>query len=88
MTAMAAMPSDTDALTWPPVRHALANRVDGSNNLMSGTRGYWMPGNAPSFVKASLWQNSAAWTLIRTRPGAGSGMGRSTSSNGPLAHVT
>ena len=43
-----------------------------------------MPGNAPSFVSESLWQMPQACTLIRTDPAPGSGIGRSTISNGPF----
>ena len=38
----------------------------------------------PSLVKASLWQTPQACTLIRTWPGPGSGMSRSTSSKRPV----
>src|SRR4051794_7640203 len=53
-----------------------------------GTRGKVMPGQRPSLVKTSLWQTPQAWTLIRTDPGPGSGIGRSTSSRGPPARET
>src|SRR5579864_1864531 len=53
-----------------------------------GTRGKVMPGHWPSLVKTSLWQTPQAWTLIRTDPGPGSGIGRSTSSRGPPARET
>ena len=53
-----------------------------------GTRGYWMPGQIPSFVTESLWQMPQASTLMRTDPLPGSGIGRSTSSSGPFARVT
>src|SRR5688572_10226532 len=47
-----------------------------------GTRGYSMPGKAPSLVNISLWQTPQAWILMRTVPGVGSGMSRSTTSKG------
>src|SRR5262249_7307471 len=53
-----------------------------------GTRGKVMPGHWPSLVIASLWQMPQAWTLIRTDPGRGSGIGRSTSSRGPPGRET
>src|SRR6185369_6193499 len=53
-----------------------------------GTRGKVMPGHWPSLVKTSLWQTPQAWTLIRTDPGPGSGIGRSTSSRGPPGRET
>src|SRR5690348_15987972 len=53
-----------------------------------GTRGKVMPGHWPSMVKTSLWQTPQAWTLIRTDPGPGSGIGRSTSSRGPPGRET
>src|SRR5262249_9785948 len=53
-----------------------------------GTRGKVMPGHWPSLVKTSLWQTPQAWTLIRTAPGPGSGIGRSTSSRGPPGRET
>src|SRR5437764_9555268 len=53
-----------------------------------GTRGKVMPGQRPSLVIASLWQMPQAWTLIRTDPGPGSGIGRSTSSRGPPGRET
>src|SRR3954454_7716570 len=53
-----------------------------------GTRGYLIPGNVPSLVSESLWQIPQACTLIRTSPAPGSGMGRSTSSKGPLGRDT
>src|SRR5438552_10026722 len=50
-----------------------------------GTRGYWMPGHHPSLTRESLCQIPHAWTLIRTQPGSGSGISRSTSSKDPFA---
>src|SRR5581483_2264790 len=47
-----------------------------------------MPGKAPSLVSESLWQMPQACTLIRTAPAAGSGIGRSTISKGPLGRET
>src|SRR3954465_2956287 len=47
-----------------------------------------MPGHWPSLVKTWLWQTPQAWTLIRTDPGPGSGIGRSTSSSGPPGRET
>src|SRR5438067_13565350 len=43
-----------------------------------GTRGYSIPGHAPSFVNTSLWHTPQACTLIRTCPAPGSGVSRST----------
>src|SRR5213593_1146268 len=43
-----------------------------------------MPGQRPSFTSASLWQTPHAATLMRTVPGNGSGIGRSTISNFPF----
>src|SRR5436309_2053262 len=43
-----------------------------------GERGYLIPGNNPSLVRTSLWQTPQANTLIRTCPGPGSGISRST----------
>src|SRR4030095_4303651 len=37
-----------------------------------------MPGHAPSFVSASLWQIPQACTLMRTSPALGLGISRST----------
>src|SRR5258708_20966818 len=51
-------------------------------------RGYSIPGKIPSFVMVSLWQIPQAWTLMRTDPAPGSGMSRSTISNGPLGRGT
>src|SRR5262249_33290147 len=53
-----------------------------------GTRGKVIPGHWPCLVKTSLWQTPQAWTLIRTDPGPGSGIGRSTSSRGPPGRET
>ena len=53
-----------------------------------GTRGYSMPGHAPTFVNMSLWQTPHASTRSLTWPAAGAGRSRSTSSKGPLADVT
>src|SRR5262245_36410873 len=47
-----------------------------------------MPGHWPSLVNTSLWHTPQAWTLIRTDPGPGSGIGRSTSSRGPPGRET
>jgi hypothetical protein len=47
-----------------------------------------MPGINPFFVTESLWQTPQAWTLIRTDPAPGSGISRSTISNGPPARGT
>ena len=47
-----------------------------------------MPGNNPSLVKESLWHIPHACTLMRTCVAAGSGMSRSTISNGPLGLET
>src|SRR5262245_65960132 len=47
-----------------------------------------MPGKRPSLVSASLWQMPQASTLIRTEPGPGSGIGRSTISQGALGRRT
>ena len=41
-----------------------------------------MPGKVPVTAEESLWQMPQASTLIRTSPGPGSGIGRSTSSSG------
>src|SRR2546423_14051820 len=51
-------------------------------------RGSCSPGNPPDFTNASLWQMPQAWTLIRTEAAFGSGIGRSTTSNGPPALET
>ena len=53
-----------------------------------GTRGYWMPGQWPSFVNISLWQMPHACTRTRTSPGPGCGTSRSTNSIGPPGRVT
>src|SRR2546428_6918962 len=42
----------------------------------------------PSLISESLWQMPHASTLMRTCPPAGSGISRSTSSNGPFGRVT
>src|SRR5215467_10052777 len=42
-----------------------------------GTRGYWIPGQEPSFVNTSLWQMPHACTLMRTCPEVGLGISRS-----------
>src|SRR6267154_3055340 len=47
-----------------------------------------MPGIPPCFVNESLWQIPHAWTLIRTDPAPGSGISRSTISNGPSGRAT
>src|SRR5262249_27218074 len=47
-----------------------------------------MFGNSPSLVSESLWQMPQACTLIRTVPGPGSGIGRSTISKGPFGRET
>jgi hypothetical protein len=39
-------------------------------------------------VIVSLWQIPQAWTLMRTDPAPGSGMLRSTISNGPFGRKT
>src|SRR5438270_13393403 len=43
-----------------------------------------MPGHRPSLVNTSLWQIPQACTLIRTFPGLGWGISRSTSSKEPF----
>src|SRR5262249_14729639 len=53
-----------------------------------GRRGKVMPRHWPSLLKTSLWQTPQAWTLIRTDPGPGSGIGRSTRSRGPPGRET
>lgn len=35
MAAMAAMPSDADALSRPPFRHVAANRINDAGNLVA-----------------------------------------------------
>src|SRR5690348_16612999 len=47
-----------------------------------------MPGQCPSFTSESLWQTPQACTLIRIQSAGGSGIGRSTISNGPPATAT
>src|SRR5262249_17740129 len=47
-----------------------------------------MFGNSPSLMMESLWQMPQACTLIRTVPGPGSGIGRSTISKGPFGRET
>src|SRR5438552_13539925 len=42
----------------------------------------------PSLTSESLWQMPHACTLIRTDPGTGSGIGRSTISKGPFGRET
>src|SRR5215475_7512464 len=44
-----------------------------------------MPGKRPSFVRWSLKQMPQAWTLMRTWPGPGCGISRSTISKSPPA---
>src|SRR5437016_2896990 len=51
-------------------------------------RGYCTSGKVPSLVRLSLWQMPQAWTLIRTNPGPGSGISRSTISKGAFGRVT
>src|SRR5215472_10725381 len=53
-----------------------------------GTLGYLISGNKPSFVTESPWQIPHACTLMRTFPLQGSGIFRSTISNGPLGFET
>src|SRR3989442_1246480 len=53
-----------------------------------GTRGYCTSGKVPSLVRVSLWQMPQAWTLIRTVPGPGSGISRSTISKGAFGRET
>src|SRR6516225_2909865 len=48
-----------------------------------GTRGYWIPGHAPSFTSESLWHTPQACTLMRTALASGLGISRSTSSKSP-----
>src|SRR5882724_6566541 len=47
-----------------------------------------MPGQYPSFVRASLWQMPEACTRMRTWPASGWGISRSTTWYGPLALTT
>src|SRR5450631_426094 len=85
---------------WPPC-HPTPTRWPGFQLVTSaptasmrpaiscpGIRGYWMPGQWPSFTRASLWQIPQASTLMRTWPRAGSGMFLSTSSRFPPALLT
>src|SRR5215472_12058701 len=51
--------------------------------LRQGTRGYWIPGQRPSFTNTSLWQTPQACTLMRTSPAPGFGISRSTISKSP-----
>src|ERR1700751_1069958 len=53
-----------------------------------GMRGYCSPGHKPSLLKTSLWQTPQASTLMRTCPGPGRGISRSTNSKSPLALET
>src|ERR1700719_2036220 len=53
-----------------------------------GMRGYCRPGHKPSLVNTSLWQTPHASTLMRTCPGPGDGISRSTNSKSPLALET
>lgn len=71
-----------------PGRRACAKGIDRADRFMPSTRGYCSPSHWPSFTNESLWQMPQAWTLIRTQPGPGFGIGLSTISNGPPARVT
>src|SRR4029077_16050785 len=51
-------------------------------------RGNCKPGHNPSLVKRSLWQTPQACTLMRTWPGPGDGISRSTISKSPCALET
>jgi hypothetical protein len=54
LKAVAAVPSHTNSLPLLPQSHVGANRIDASGNLVARTRGYWSPGQTPSFTSASL----------------------------------
>src|ERR1035438_1262172 len=85
---------------WPPC-HPTPTRWPGFQLVTSvpmasmrpaiscpGTRGYWMPGQRPSFTNASLWQMPQASTLILTWARPGSGIFLSTSSRLPPGLAT
>src|SRR5271165_3805064 len=77
-------------LSWPPCQptptrwpfvHAETPAPTASTmpaTSCPGTRGYSIPGQAPSLVSTSLWQTPHANTLIRTCPAPGVGISRST----------
>src|SRR5438552_8873432 len=50
-----------------------------------GILGYWIPGQSPSLTIESLCQTPHASTFTRTKPDLGSGISRSTTSNGHFA---
>src|SRR6266849_4823079 len=70
---------------WPGFQLATSAPTASMRPAIScpGTRGYWRPGQYPSFTSMSLWQMPQASTLIRTWLRAGSGMFLSTSSKLP-----
>src|ERR1700761_4055090 len=81
---------DRHVLSWPPCQPTptrcpfFQEETPSPTSSMTpatscpGTRGYWIPGHAPSFVSASLWHTPQACTLIRTSPAPGVGILRST----------
>src|SRR5208282_773440 len=86
--------------SWPPC-HPTPTRWPGFQLVTSGptastrpaiswpgTRGYWRPGQWPSFTSESLWQMPQASTLILTWLRPGSGMFLSTSSKFPPGLLT
>src|SRR4051812_45443441 len=87
-------------LSWPPCQptptrcptvHSATPAPTSSTTPATswpGTRGYSIPGKAPSFVSTSLWQTPQACTLIRTCPAPGFGVSRSTISKSAPAFGT
>jgi len=83
---MAAVPPDSDALAFLPIGDAGAGFVDDARDLMAGNTRVLDAGE--NAVRWSLKQMPQAWTLIRTCPGPGWGISRSTSSKSPPALET
>ena len=88
VAAVAAVPADADALArLPPGALRPTASID-AGDLVAGHARVLNAGQVPSFVETSLWQMPQAWILILTVPGPGSGISRSTSSNGPFGLET
>src|SRR5882724_2297947 len=75
---------------WPGFQATTSGPTVSTRPAISwpGIRGYGRPGQSPSLTSTSLWQTPQASTLMRTCARPGSGMGRSTSSNGPPGLLT